>query len=630
MKTTTLVVSLLIVSMNGSAVLAQSFDGEPAFRGSGSAGWPRFSFDYSNSNHNPFERTISRRTAPRLERAWQTFNDSQWRPGSPPTGFALEGAVNLRFRSTVVGVVSPPLVIDGTIYYVDELGTMFARDAKTGTITDGARHWTTTLVDPDYAATPNPIVPDLYYTAPVATPTHIWIRSSINGRVHAVRRMGGMEEDFDPDTPGVQPYRMHPDEALASNLGEPVIVELDANGRVVDGSGRIAQGHRVLLISEQNVILKNVLLPGGQAQTGVITALDITDPLHPAEFWRTKTIDVNPATGQLYGSGVSAGSGLAVDAARGWIFGGTGQNGVSPYDGYPDPARAPAGYVDRGDSIYAIDIRTGSFVWSNQFHKNDVFDLNHPVPTGPNRADGPRDADVLSPPVLFSGCERRRCRDYVAGGSKGGLFRAIYRNNGQSAWERKIGKPTGLGSIQGGAAYANGVIYVAGFEGMDDGFADANFNAPGSKYFNAFFATFSPQFWADVENTAEDGRADTGMQIKVYALDAVTGASVWQFPGGADFVLLKAGAALRHLSVANGLLYVTTTSGELFVLDTLTGRRLFHDQTRDLNQEFGLGLTSPHHAGMNAGAVIADGMVFVPYGGQNEPSGGMIAYRVGR
>jgi hypothetical protein len=136
MKITTLLVSLLIVSMNGSAVLAQSFDDEPAFGRSGS-GWPRYSFDYSNSNHNPFERSISRLTAPRLERAWQTFNDSRWRPGSPPTGFALESAVNLRFRSTVVGVVSLPLVIDGTIYYVDELGTMFARDAKIGTITDG-------------------------------------------------------------------------------------------------------------------------------------------------------------------------------------------------------------------------------------------------------------------------------------------------------------------------------------------------------------------------------------------------------------------------------------------------------------------------------------------------------------
>jgi len=33
---------------------------------------------------------------------------------------------------------------------------------------------------------------------------------------------------------------------------------------------------------------------------------------------------------------------------------------------------------------------------------------------------------------------------------------------------------------------------------------------------------------------------------------------------------------------------------------------------------------------MNAGAVIADGMVFVPYGGQNEPSGGIMADRVTR
>ena len=625
MKTKMFAVSLAIVLLNSNYVLSQSFGNEHR-----SIGWPRYSFDYSNSNSNPFEHAISRWTAPRLERAWQTFNDSQWRPGSPPTGFALESAVNLRFRSTVVGVVSLPLIIDGTIYYVDELGTMFARDAKTGMITDPARHWTTTLVDPDYAATATPIAPDLYYTAPVATRTHIWIRSSLNGRVHAVQRIGGIEEDFDPDTPGIQPYRIHPDEPLASNLGEPVVVELGDNGRVADNPGECAAGNRVLLISEENVILKSALLPNGQAATGVITALDITDPLHPEEFWRTRTIDINPATGQLYGSGVSAGSGLAVDPARGWIFGGTGQNAIAPYRGYPDPSRAPAGYVDRGDSVYAIDILTGQFVWSNQFHENDVFDLNHPIPTGPNRTDGPRDSDVLSPPVLFSGCDGRRCRDYVAGGSKGGIFRAMFRNNGQTAWERHISKPTGLGSIQGGAAYANGVIYVAGFEGIDDGFADANFNAPGAKYFNAFFATFSPQFWADVENTSEDGRADTGMQIKVYALDAVTGRSVWHFPNGTDFVLLKAGALLRHLSVANGLLYVTTSSGELFVLDTFTGRRLFHDQTMDLNEELGLGLTSPQHAGMNAGAVIADGMVFVPYGGQNEPSGGMIAYHVGR
>jgi hypothetical protein len=31
---------------------------------------------------------------------------------------------------------------------------------------------------------------------------------------------------------------------------------------------------------------------------------------------------------------------------------------------------------------------------------------------------------------------------------------------------------------------------------------------------------------------------------------------------------------------------------------------------------------------MNAGALISDGMVYVPYGGQNEPSGGILAYEL--
>jgi outer membrane protein assembly factor BamB len=627
MKKVSLFVSAAVFSLGSAVVLAQSSPDGSTPHNRRSSDWPRYSFDYSNSNYNPFERAISKQTAPLLHRTWQTFNDSQWRAGAPPTGFALEAAIGLRFRSTVVGVVSPPLIIDGTIYYIDELGTIFARDSKTGTLTDPQKHWTTTLVDPDYAATAKPVSPELYYTAPAATQSHLWIRSSVNGRVHAVRRMGGQEEDFDPNTPGVQPYRFLPENPLASNLGEPVIIHLDAKGRVVDDSSDGQAGHRILFISEQNDILQDALLPGGQ-QTGIITALDITDPLHPKEIWRTNTIDVNPATGRLYGSGASAGSGFAVDTSRGWIVGGTGQNSVAPYNGYPDPAKAPAGYVDRGDSVYAIDIVTGRFVWTNQFHPNDVFDLNHPIPTGPNRADGPRDADVLSPPILFSGCDRGQCDDYVGAGSKGGIYRAINRRTGKTVWERKICKATGLGGIQGGAAYANGVIYVAGFEGIDDGFGDANFNTPGSKYFNGFFATFSPQFWADVENTREDGRVDTGMQIKLFALDAVTGNSVWHFQDGSDFVLLKAGITLRHVSVANKLIYVTTSSGELFVLDSHSGRELFHDQTVDLNQQFGLGLTSPHHAGMNAGTVIADGMVFVPYGGQNEPSGGIIAYRI--
>ena len=272
---------------------------------------------------------------------------------------------------------------------------------------------------------------------------------------------------------------------------------------------------------------------------------------------------------------------------------------------------------------------TGKFIWNNQFHSDDVFDPNAPVPDGPNDPVA-RDADVLAPPVLYRAIDASgSARDVVADGSKGGVFRAVDRQTGKTIWERQISKRTGLGGIQAGAAYQNNIVYVAGFEGVYDAFSDLNFNdPPNSKYFNAFFATFSPQFWADLENTTTPNRPDLGMQVKVYALDAGTGRSLWNFADGSDYVLLKAGAAMRHVSVANGVVYVTTTSGELFALNANTGAALYHDQTEDLNQVLGLGLTSPHHASMNGGTVIADGMLFVPYGAQNNPSGGIIAYRL--
>jgi outer membrane protein assembly factor BamB len=579
--------------------------------------WLRHSFDFANTNANTHEHRISNHNVSRLQRAWQTLNDSSLVPTPPPSGFVLEDVLGWHFPASVVGVVSPPIVIDGTIYYIDELGTMFARDAKTGAITDPGQHWTTTLVDPDYDAGAPQIAPDLFFSAMVVDGHYIWIHSSFYGRLHAVRRAGGTEVDFDPATPGIQPFIVLPDRLFSSSLGQPVVV------RTPDCDH--AQGRRTLFITETNVILNDALVQG--SEVGHIVAIDITDPLAPFEAWRRPTIDIDPATGLRYGAGVSAGSGLAVDFDRHLIIGGTGQNTVEPYPGYPDPALAPAGYVDRSDAIYAIDYRTGEFEWVNQLHRGDVFNLNAPVPTGPN--DPVRDADVLSPPILFSArTGDGHKRDLVGGGSKSGLYRVVDRSTGDTVWERQIGKGSGLGGIQGGAAVAEGAIYVAGFEGIDDAFANANFNTPGAKYFNAFFATFSPAFWADVEDVSDDGLVDTGMQIRVYRLDAGTGRSEWLVDGN-DHVLLKAGAALRHVSWANDLVYVTSTSGQLFVLDDANGEQRFTDQTLDLNAALGLGLPRPHHAGMNAGTIISNGMVYVPYGGQNNPSGGIIAYRLG-
>jgi len=578
--------------------------------------WSVFSYDSANTNHSSVERKLTKTTVKHLTRAWETFNDDSLSQELPPTGFVLEDVLGLRYPSAVVGVTASPLISDGIIYYVDQLGTVFARDAKTGEISDVNRHWTTTLVDPDFDSGAPAVLPELIYTSPVLTDTHVWIVGSVYGRLHALDRQTGIEMDFNLATPEIDPYTLITDLPFASVLGDSVVVNTGDE-----------QGNRDLFITGINVILNDALVQG--AESGVQLAIDITDPQNPLEVWRRFSVDINPATNQRYSTGVSMGSGLAVDKARHLIIGGTGQNTSIPYAGYPAPDLAPAGYVDRGDSIYAIDYLTGEFVWHNQFHHNDIFDLNNPVSTGPNQPDGPKDADVLSPPVLWSVWEHYARRDLAGVGSKGGLYRVVNRDTGNTVWERQISQPTGLGGIQAGSAFAGGTIFVAGFEGLDDGYSDAQFGVSIDTgiYPNAFFATFNPAFWADMEDISDDNDPATGTRIKIYALDAATGESKWHRNGN-DFIELKGASALRHVSVANNLVYVTTTAGELYVLNAKTGRQLYKDQTLDLNATMNLGLGKPHHASMNTGVLISDGMVYTGYGAQNNPSGGMIAYKI--
>ena len=578
--------------------------------------WPVFSYDSANTNHNPVEHKLTKTTVKYLTRAWETFNDDSLSQELAPTGFVLEDVLQLRFPNAVVGVTASPLISDGTIYYVDQLGTVFARDAKTGGISDVNRHWTTTLVDPDFDSGEPAVLPELIYTSPVLTDTHVWVVGSVYGRLHALNRLTGIEMDFNLATQEIDPYTLITDLPFASVLGDSVVVNTGYE-----------HGNRDLFITGINVILNDVLVQG--AESGVQLAIDITDPQNPVEFWRQFSIGINPATNKRFGTGVSVGSGLAVDKVRHLVIGGTGQNTSLPYVGYPDPDLAPAGYIDRGDSVYAIDYLTGEFIWHNQFHHNDIFDLNNPVSTGPNQPDGPKDADVLSPPVLWSIWEHYARRDLAGVGSKGGLYRVVDRDTGNTIWERQISKPTGLGGIQAGSAYANNTVFVAGFEGLDDGFSDAQFGVSidTGKYPNAFFATFNPAFWADMEDISNDNNPATGTRIKVYALDAATGESKWHRKGN-DFVELKGASALRHVSVANALVYVTTTAGELYILNAKTGKQLYRDQTLDLNATMNLGLGKPHHASMNTGVLISDGMVYTGYGAQNNPSGGMIAYKI--
>lgn len=135
--------------------------------------WPVYGHGQYNSNYAPTGGAISALNLRYLRSAWETFNDDTFVMEPPPAGFLLEEALGLVFPAPVVGVIGSPIVRDGTAYWVDALGTVFARDAESGLIAGSTSNWTVTLVDPDYAAGDPPIAPELYYTAPIVTADHV-------------------------------------------------------------------------------------------------------------------------------------------------------------------------------------------------------------------------------------------------------------------------------------------------------------------------------------------------------------------------------------------------------------------------------------------------------------------------
>jgi hypothetical protein len=82
-----------ILALNSGVVLAQSSEDELTAHSRHATDWSRYSFDYSNSNYNPFVTAISRRTAPLLE----------W--GEGDTAFSHRDAV---WSEVIVGVDPDP------------------------------------------------------------------------------------------------------------------------------------------------------------------------------------------------------------------------------------------------------------------------------------------------------------------------------------------------------------------------------------------------------------------------------------------------------------------------------------------------------------------------------------------
>lgn len=214
------------------------------------------------------------------------------------------------------------------------------------------------------------------------------------------------------------------------------------------------------------------------------------------EWWTTK----GDAT---EGNGVSVWSSAAYDPGRKLIFIGTGE-------GYEAPVPPTS------DALVAIKSDTGAVLWSNQFHKDDIY-------TQPGGCMGGRmgpncDFDIGASPNLF----RAQGKDVVGVGSKGGLFRVLERDSGAMVWEHMLGSGTWWGGVMAVSATDDTTIYVA-------------------------------------NNNYQNGES-------LIALDMETGTEKWKVP--------TMSAVWGALTIANGVLFTCDKAGMMTAYDTKDGRKI--------------------------------------------------------
>lgn len=293
---------------------------------------------------------------------------------------------------------------------------------------------------------------------------------------------------------------------------------------------------------------------------GAVVALEASTG---KQIWKTYNVDEpkpwkkNPNGVQLYGP--SAGgvwNAPTIDPVRGALYVGTG-DAVTP----PESPLT--------DAVVAMDLKTGKVLWSYRAANQDLFMGGCNGPTRSEACPSPMgpDFDIGNSPILVTLPNGKRA--VIAGAKNADVFALDPDNNGKLLYRvNPLGVPPGQfgrgrGSIVwGGASDGQRTYYGTGAAGL------AALNAEG--------------------------------------------ASVWQFtaPGASGRGNAGLGAAP---TVIPGVVFEGATDGQLFAVSATEGKQLWQFNTA---REFEtVNKVKARGGAINtSGAVIVNGMVFVPSG----------------
>src|SRR5438270_4464696 len=269
---------------------------------------------------------------------------------------------------------------------------------------------------------------------------------------------------------------------------------------------------------------------------GSIVALD---EKNGAMLW--KTFDVPDNGGQTGGySGGAIWQPPAIDPKRGTLFVGTGNNYTAPADVEACQNATPTANCvaadDFFDTAFALDLKTGQIKWATRLQGFDTWTVACIRPTGTN----PNCPVPTSRDFDLGGSGPNLLGNIVGFGQKSGIFWALNPDNGDIVWSTPVGPGASLGGIEWGTATDGQRIYVA------------IANSDHLPY------TLAP----------------SGKQITWgawSALDAATGKILWQTADPTANTIDRG-----SVSVANGVMYVGSNSGQMYALNATTGDLLWN------------------------------------------------------
>ncbi len=250
--------------------------------------------------------------------------------------------------------------------------------------------------------------------------------------------------------------------------------------------------------------------------------------------WKTYSIpelpqqvgENSPGVARFAPSGAGIWNSPTIDAERGVLYVGTGQN-------YSSPTSATS------DAVLAFTLDTGEMRWVFQTRR-DAWNVACEMADRsncPEEAGDDSDMDIGAAVILAQGDDGV---DYLLAGQKSGQVWGLKPADGSLVWQRKLGRGGMLGGVHFGMAASAGTLVVP----INDEDVQLSASATGSRW---------------------NGEQRPG----VYAVDVATGESRWSWP--AETVcdgrpLCKPG----HSAPA-------TVTGELVITGSLDGHIRIHD-----------------------------------------------------